>query len=439
LVGHLPALRRDRLAFFAGLGNDSGAAVRCRLPTSAYLLNDPEDIRHVLVRNARNYVKGRRLAGPRARYPSKARSLLTSSGAEHRRRRRAIQRSFRGPLVDAIVGASRANAERMTAGWSDGAEINVAGGMRSLAQRNILEALLGSPADGELDDLRAATRARQRFFEQVFTSLLPLREYLPTSATRAHLAATRRLDGAIHTAIDARRRSTRRPGDMLSMLMDARYEDGSTMSDDEVRDEVRTLTLTGYDSVSEALSWSFYLLAKHPEVDAALADEARSGAEASSPIELPRATRIVRESLRLYPPTWVFVRIARREDALPSGATIRAGAKVYVSPYVVHHNPRYWPEPERFAPERFDDGAEEGRPRYAYLPFGGGPHVCIGEAFAMAQIVTVLATVAKRHRLTLSPGQDVVPEPRLTLRPKDGLRMLVEARDRPARPAQGVG
>jgi cytochrome P450 len=136
----------------------------------------------------------------------------------------------------------------------------------------------------------------------------------------------------------------------------------------------------------------------------------------------------VRESLRLFPPTWIFVRIARTDDLLPSGARIPASAKVYLCPYVVHRNPRHWPEPNRFAPDRFADGAGKERPRYAYFPFGGGSHVCIGETLALAQILTVLAAVVSRHRLTLPPTEEVAPEGGLSLCPKGGLRMRVEPR-----------
>ena len=396
--------------------------VRVRLARSGYLLNDPEDVRHVLVGNHGNYVKSRRLAGARGRYPPPA-ALLTSAGAEHRRRRRSMQQAFRRPLVDALVARAGANAQRLASSWREGEEIDLGGAMAALAQRNILEALFGDSSGEGLDRLAAASRARKRAFERHFLSLFPLPQYLPTAANRGYVGATRRLDEAIAAEIAARRAADGEPADLLATLMRLRFDDGRRMTDREVREEVLMLSLTGYDSVSEALTWTLYLLARAPEVDAAVAEEARTTSANGA-----YATRVVRESLRLFPPTWIFVRLARDEDRLPSGARIPAGAKLYLCPYVVHRDARHWPDPNRFDPERFADAVESGRPRYAYFPFGGGPHVCIGETLALAQIVTVLATVASSHRLTLAPGQRVVPEGGLTLRPRDGLRMRVERR-----------
>jgi cytochrome P450 len=396
--------------------------VHCRLARSGYVLTEPEDVRHVLVANHPNYVKSRRLAGARGGYP-RQRALLTSAGAEHRRRRRSMQRLFRRPLVEALATRARHNAECLASSWHEGEEVEVSAAMTALAQRNILETLFGDSDQPGLDRLAAASRARKRAFERHFLSLFPLPQYLPTAANRDYVGATRRLGDAISREIETRRARNGRPVDLLAMLMDLRFDDGGRLSEPELREEALMISLTGYDSVSEALSWTLYLLARAPEVDAAVAAEARAGVAGN-----PYATRVVRESLRLFPPTWIFVRLARDEDRLPSGVRLPAGAKVYLCPYVVHRDPRHWPDPERFEPERFADGTDGQRPRYAYFPFGGGPHVCIGEALALAQVVTTLATVAARHRMTLAPGHRVVPEGGLTMRPRDGLRMRVERR-----------
>ena len=338
-------------------------------------------------------------------------------------------------LVEGLVERARANSGRLADSWDDGAQVDVAEAMTALAQRNILETLLGCATDERLDQLAAASRARQRAFERHFVSLFPVPQGVPSRANRDHLRATRLLRAAIATEIEARRPAAKRRGDLLSMLLDMTYEDGSPMSDREVRDEVLMISLTGYDSVCEALQWTLYLLARNPEADAALAAEVRAEANGRgpSPSQLPYTTSVVRESLRLFPPTWMFVRLARGDDRLPSGGRIPAGAKAYLCPYVVHRNPRYWPEPERFVPDRFADPAANGRPRYAYFPFGGGSHVCIGETLAMAQIVAVLATIAQRRRLSLPAHDEVVPEGGLTLRPRGGLVMRAELRTSSAR------
>lgn len=425
VVGHVPAYLSDRLTFFSGCRNGSGAVVRCRLGTNAYLLNDPEDIRHVLATSHDTYVKARRLAGARAAWRG-GQGLLTSTGVEHRRKRRMLQPIFRQPLLDRLVAVARGNVERVLMSWGDGAEVDVAAAMMALARRNILETLFDSPSERWLDELTAATRARRRFVENVYFSLFPLPEYLPTRTNLAYLRGMRRIDRGIYRAIEARRTAVRRPADMLSMLLDATDEDGRSMSDRQLRDEILTFALTGHETVGEALAWTFLLLAEHPEADEALARELGSNGDGTRPTSY--AARVVRESMRLFPPTWIYARIAGAEDVLPSGARIPRGATLYLSPYVTHRNPRFWPDPERFDPDRFLPEANDGRPRHAYFPFGSGPHVCIGETLALAQILTVLATVVPQVRLTLAQDQNVVPDPGLTLRPKGGLTMRVEQR-----------
>jgi cytochrome P450 len=297
--------------------------------------------------------------------------------------------------------------------------VEIASAMTALAQRNLLEALVGPVSGDRFDAFVSATLGRRRAIERIFLSISPYPEYLPTAANLAYVRGTRRLAAAFEADLQARRRKP--SDDLLSLLMAARYDDGRPMSDGEVLSDALMLALTGYDNVSETLIWTLYLLGENPDADARLAAEARARGDAY-------VTRVVRESLRIFPPTWMFVRVARVADTLPSGAAIPVGAKVYLSPYVIQRSPRHWPEPDRFAPERFAEAGENGLPRYAYFPFGGGPHVCIGETLAIGQVVTVLGVLARRVRLSLAPGEAVVPEGGLKLRPKGGLRMVVEPR-----------
>jgi cytochrome P450 len=420
LVGHAGPYLSDRLAFFARCADESGAAVRCRLNGEGYVLNSAEDIRHVLVRNSANYVKSRRAAGPRAVYPP-PHSLLTSEGAEHRRKRQALHGVFRHGLVEQLSERSRENARRLAETWDDGGQVKVHNAMTALAQRNILETLFGSAGEQRLKALAQASAVRREAFEHLFFSLFPLPEYLPVRVNREHWQATRRLRAMIAGEIAARRAAPQPEGDLLARLMAATYADGAPLSDREVTDEVLMISLTGYDSVSEALIWTLYLLARHPDVDAKVAADADAD-------RADYSTLVVREALRLFPPTWLFVRVAREDDLLPSGGRIPAESKVYLCPWIVHRNPRYWPEPDRFDPNRFADGAARERPRYAYFPFGGGPHVCIGETLALSQVVAVLAGLTARHRLTLAGSRKVAPEGGLTLRPRGGLILRAETR-----------
>ena len=407
LLGHLATYARGPFAFFSRCGNGAGPVVHCRLAGHGYLLNEPEDIRHVLVRNQAGYVKARRLTGPRARYPP-PRSLLTSAGAEHRRKRIPIQRIFGRSLAERIEERSTVNAQALAASWRPGDEVQLPAAMRALAQRNILELLFGAGTTG-LDALSAASAARRRSIERVLFSVFPLPEYVPGPASLGYVRATRRLRATVAAAIAARRAH---PGDdIVSQLIEL------DLSDAEVCAEVLTFSLTGYDSVSESLAWTLLLLAERPAV-----------ADAVSECDEDYATAVVRESLRLYPPTWLFARICLAGDSLPSGAHLPAGGKVYLCPWLVHRNPRLWPEPERFDPSRFESGArEEERPRYSYFPFGGGSHVCIAETLAMAQVVTAVRTIAAAHHLAPA-GPAAAPAGGLTLSPDPRLRVRVEPR-----------
>lgn len=329
-----------------------------------------------------------------------------------------LQPIFREELVERLAARACANADRLLNGWNDGAEVDVASALMELSQRNILETLFGSASQGTLALLIAANRARRRFVEDVYFSLFPLPEYLPTPTNVAYARTMRRVDPVIYGAIAERRRSSDRPDDLLTSLLEATDEDGRTMSDRQLRDEILTFALTGHETVGEALAWTLFLLAEHPEFDARLADSHDSS----------YALRVVKESMRLFPPTWIYARVARGTDVLPSGTRVPAGAMVYLSPYALQRNPRLWPEPERFDPDRFLPEAARARPRYAYFPFGSGPHVCIGESLALAQILAVLERVVARFRFTVAPGWQVEPEAGLTLRPKGGLRMRIERR-----------
>ena len=297
-----------------------------------YLLREPEDIRHVLVRNQAGYVKARRLTGPRARYPSPT-TLITSTGEAHRDRRISIQRVFRRSLAERAEERVRANARSVAAAWAPGTELVLPALMRRLAQRTLLELLFGTGAPG-IDELAAASSARRRAIERILLSAFPLSEFVPDPANVSYARATRRLRAAVAGAITERRASPR--DDIVSELV------ALGLSDEAVSDEVVTFSLTGYDSVAEALAWTLMLVAERPDVGDGVAGGDR---------EL--ATAAVRESLRLYPPTWLFGRIAVDDDRLPSGAAMPAGAKVYLCPWVVHRDPRLWEDPERFDPPRF--------------------------------------------------------------------------------------
>jgi cytochrome P450 len=287
------------------------------------------------------------------------------------------------------------------------------------------------------DEARAigdASEIVMEYFGKRFGSLLALLPlWLPTPATLRLRRAVRRLDEVVYRMIADRRRSPEDRGDLLSILLEAQdADDGSRMSDRQVRDEAMTLFLAGHETTAVALSWTWYLLAQHPEVDARLGDELHAvlGAHAPTVADLPRlkyADMIVSEAMRLYPPAYAIGRQAARPTEV-SGHPLSRGVIVIVPAWVVHRDRRWFEDPEAFRPDRWAGDLARRLPRFAYFPFGGGPRQCIGNAFAMMEAVLLLATIAQRFRLTMEPGQHVTPTPYVTLRPEPGLRMRLARR-----------
>ncbi|MDQ3012143.1 MAG: cytochrome P450, partial [Acidobacteriota bacterium] len=243
-----------------------------------------------------------------------------------------------------------------------------------------------------------------------------------------------RLDLTIYRMIAERRASGEDRGDLLSMLMQARdvEGDGSGMTDAQLRDEAMTIFLAGHETTATALTWTWYLLSQHPDIEAKFHAEVDQVLNGNLPTveDYPRlryTEMIFAESMRLYPPAWVIGRRALGDYRL-GDYQIPARAIILMSQYVMHHNQKYFPDPERFDPERWTPEAREARPKFSYFPFGGGPRLCIGESFAWMEGVLVLATLAQQWRLRLVPGHSVEIQPLVTLRPKHGMRMVIEQR-----------
>lgn len=389
-----------------------------------FMVTHPDDLRHVLVTNAANYTKLPQLTGPAGRRRA-GHGLLTASGAEHRRQRRMMQPLFRRQVVALFDATIRRCVERRLATWPAGGRVDLAAEMPALAKSVLLEALFGDEATDLADGgLWEAIDHRRAFTEHLYHGRLPLREHIPTPVVRRYRAALRHIDGTIHRAISRRRAEPR--DDLVSQLIGAVYDDGTTMGDRAVRDEVLTLTSTGYETVGDGLAWTWHLLAANPRAEEALRAEVGALGDRSPGADdldaLPYTGMVVSEALRLYPPTWVFLRVALGDDRLPHGGPLAAGSTLFLCQYVLHRHPRLFPDPERFAPERFADRA----PRFAYLPFGQGGHRCIGEHLARLESVLVLAMVARRHRLSLRDPAPPAPRAGVTLRPRDPMWARVD-------------
>jgi cytochrome P450 len=443
LLGHLPPFLADKLGFLRRAAAAGGEVVRLRLGGPTLLLLSARDIRHVLVGHAERYEKSSKLVG-RAGQRLYGTGLMTLPGDAHLERRRMLQPVFRRQVIDQFAGVAVSAATELATGWEDGSEVDVDEAMAGAAERIMIEVLLGLEAKEQAAALGDAVRIRRRYIEQAFVSLLPafMRRALPSS--RAYYRARRRLDRVLYDRIAEERRragdpemrtqtDSGRPDCLLSLLAAARDENGDPLTDSEIHDEAAILSVAGYETTGEWLAWTFHLLACHPDVDARLAAELDRTLGGRTPAaddvaSLPYTSMVLAESLRLYPPSWIFLRVALEDDALPSGAVVARGTKLYLCPWVVHRLARYFPEPERFDPERFAAEARGTRPQQAYFPFGAGPRLCIGEALARMEAVLVTATIAARWRFEAVDVGDVVPVPGVTLRPRGGLRLRLQRR-----------
>jgi cytochrome P450 len=395
-------------------------------------VTDPAGAKHVLQDNADNY--GRKTRSVEALKETLGNGLLTTTGPSWWRNRRLAQPSFHKQRLAGFAGTMAAASVEFVdelARAGGGAAFDVVPMFTRLTLRILGRCLFERDLTDEADAVGRALSVVLHHTIEKLAALFPLPGIVPTPKNLRFRAALRALDRVVLSLIAERRRDAADRGDLLSMLLAARDEEtGDGLTDQQLRDEVMTLLLAGHETTAMTLAWTFYLLSLHPgvrrtletEVDAAPPDV---GVEALGRLRYTRM--VLDEALRLYPPAWVVTRSADGDDEI-GGFTIPAGSRVLVSPYVTQHDPKLWDDPEGFDPERFAPEASEGRPRYAYFPFGGGPHLCIGAGFATMEATIVLATVARRLRLDLEPGRAVAIDPLVTLRPKPGIWVTARAR-----------
>jgi cytochrome P450 len=428
----LVAFRRDALGFLRRLAREHGDLVRFPLgPQQVYLLNDPDLIRDVLVTHDRRFSKG---PGLRVAERLLGQGLLTSEGSFHLRQRRLAQPAFHRQRIAAYGAVMADYALQWQEGWRDGEVLDAAEEMRGLTLRIAAKTLFDSEVAEEIETISdALSESLHLYMWATLPFAAKLEPYLPF-LTRRFNRARARLDATVYRWIAERRASGEDRGDLLSMLMLARdvEADGGGMTDLQLRDEAMTLLLAGHETTANAFAWTWYLLSEHPEAEARLHEEVDRVLGGRPPTaedvaRLPYTRAVFAEAMRCYPPAWVIARKALAEVPLGS-FVLPAGSLVLMSEWVTHHDTRWYPDPFRFDPDRWTSDAAEGRPRFAYYPFGGGSRLCIGEQFAWMEGVLVLAALAARWRLRLVPGHPVVPQPLITLRPKHGIRMSLHQR-----------
>lgn len=399
-----------------------------------YLLNNPADVRHVLVLNQDNYTKA---PVPPVEAHVFGQGVLHTEGTVHHRQRRIFLPFFHGDHVSSYADLITNTAADATASWGDGATIDVGHAMTQITLSVIWRLLFGHEIGAEARTVtQAITTGQQlikRQYDSLFARMIPL--WIPTRLHREFADGHGRLEAIIRRLIRDRRSAPTRSPDILSLLLAATDTAGNPLSDDEIRDELVTFLLAGHETTANALTWVWLLLAQSPTVLARLVQELHTVLNGRLPTnaDVPRLrlTKMIwEETLRLYPPAWLLhTRVSRADDTLPSGAHLPSGARVFISPWSLHRNPRWFPDADRFDPERFAPESQAQRPAFSYIPFGGGGRRCLGESFAELEGILVMATVASRVRLRLVDGHTAVPEPLMTLRPHIPMRMTVSQMD----------
>jgi cytochrome P450 len=431
LGGNLAAYRRDPLGFITSCAAEYGDVVALRFGiTPALLVNHPDLIEDVLV--TRMPVFGRSRLVLRTMRPVAGNGLFTSEGELWRRQRHLLQPLFQRSQLAGYGTAVVTLTEQLLAGWQDGEVRDLSQEMASLTLAIAAKVLFNADLTHTDGGIRAAVTVLLREMNVRLNSLvvLWLPAAFPSPSNLRLRRAVKQLDAALYDLIRRRRAGGADPGDLLSLLLHAHEGvDARAMSDQQVRDELITFLVAGHETTAVALAWAWYLLAQHPEVEARLVDELQAvlGGRVPSVADLsrlPYTQQVLHEVLRLYPPVWALPRDALHNTEL-GGVRVAAGTAVLLCPWVTQRDPRWYPEPEAFRPERWSKDLANRLPRYAYFPFGGGQRQCIGNGFALQEAALVLATVAQRFRLTVEPGKTVQPEVVLNLRPKPGVPLVV--------------
>jgi cytochrome P450 len=431
-ASNIIAFRRDRCGFLTKLAREYGDLVYYKLgPQPVFLLNHPDYIRDVLITHNKNFMKGegaqraKRLLGE---------GLATSEGEVHLRQRRLSQPAFHRQQIAGYAATMVEYASRIRDGWKEGETLEMSREMMRLTLAIACKTLFNAEVESEADEIGDAFSMAISFFNYLNLPFYQLLEKLPLPAGRRFQKAQERLNATLYRMIDERRRNGGDRGDLLSILIRARDEegDGTGMSDEQLRDEMMTIFLAGHETTANALTWTWYLLSQNPEVEAKLHQEIDEVLQGRLPVaedypNLSYTEMVFAESMRLYPPGWIIGRRALNDYQI-NGYFIPARSLLLMSQYVMHRNEKYFADPETFDPERWRPEARESRPKFSYFPFGGGPRICIGEHFAWMEGVLLMATLAQRWKMRLVEGHPVEPQPIVTLRPKYGMKMIVGRR-----------
>ena len=438
LLGSLPEIQRDALRFYLDCWRQYGDVVRFRLLGRAawHLVSHPDDIDYVLRINGQNYRKMvtnntlRRVVGE---------GLLMSEGETWLRQRRLMTPAFQGRRLENLspimVNAAKSLAhDEWRAYAQSGQPFDLGEEMTRLTLKIMLQTLFSANLGAQAEVLQSALMVVRQYINYKYAHVLSLPSSVPTRRNRRFLEVCETLDNIIYSIIAERRRSGLDMGDLLSTFLLTPGEEGAGMSDRQVRDEILTLIVAGHETTATALTWTWYLLAQHPECERQLLAELSQVLAGRSPTvadlpRLPYTKMVMDEAMRLYPPAWAIGRLAKGEDEI-RGYHIPANSYVLILPYVTHRRADLWDDPEKFDPQRFAPQRVALLPRFAHFPFGGGPRQCIGNNFSMLESQLLLATLVPHFRLELVSGAQAEPEPSVTLRPRREVMVRLHARPR---------
>ena len=429
-MGNGLQFQRDPLTFMRGTQQQFGRMAHLRLANETVVaFFRPEHIRYFLMEHPRNFIKPNLGNGANLK-AFLGEGLLTTDGEIHRQQRRLVQPAFHRKRVEGYADVMVQFTQELLETWQAGTEIDMAQSMQQLTLRIILKSLFNIDSPAQAITLGHAFNDVINNTKRRFSSLAKLERRLPLEKNRRREAGARTIDDFVYALIKQHRAEGQDVGDVLSMLLEAQDE-GNTMTDKQVHDQVLTFVAAGHETAQNTLSWTFYLLSQHPAVYDKLLAELQTVLAGRTPTiadlaRLPYLEWVINESWRCYPPAWLQGRRALEAFDL-DGYHFPANTVALLSQWVTHNLPDIWGDPENFRPERWDPVSGQKVPQGAYFPFGGGPRMCIGMPFAEMETKLLVASILQRFTPRLVPGFPVVPQPRITLRPKYGMHMILEA------------
>ena len=428
-LGSLIDYFKDILRFLTTTANEYGDIVFFKLgPRNVYLISDPELIRQVLITDSKNFTKSRALNRSKIVVGE---GLLTNEGEKHLANRRVIQPLFHKKAIPNYVDAVISHTEKMCRRWQNGMIVDINREMMHLTQNIVVDALFNSAVERNSGLLVDSLTTIMNSFPRM---LFPYSEYLdnlPLPHNYRFKKALRNLDGIVYSIIEEKRSSGNEGHDLVSLLVGAKDEEGKDFfTNRQIRDEVITFFIAGQETTANALSWTWHLIANNKYVEKKIEDELSGvlnhGLPSYDDIDrLVYLNNVIKESLRLYPPAWAVVRKSINEYNI-AGYNIPPGSDIYMSQYVVHRDSRFFEEPTKFYPERWESLDSSNLPRFAYFPFGGGTRKCIGEPFALMEAVLILAVVFDKWRMEPVYNSEIKPKPLITIRPGSCIEMKLQ-------------